>query len=117
MGLKADFQALADDLFTTFGDFTETVTLQTAGVYDPTTGLQANPSEQSFDAYVRSFDARQVDGQRIQIGDKRLLAKNLAPITPKAGMHVTVAGDKLEIVNVSDPGTGGILTEIQARGL
>ncbi len=121
MGLLADFRSVADDLFVTFAEFTETVTLNLDPVYDPSTGEIASRTAQTFTAYVASYDAFQIDGDSIQFGDKRIIAKNLnqlsTPVTPKAGQKLTVAGADLEIVRVSDPGTGGILTEIQARGV
>lgn len=126
MGLLADFRSVADDLFLTFAEFTETVTLNLDPVYDPSTGEVASRTAQTFTAYVTDYTtitggSRQIDGDSIQLNDKRIIAKNLnqlaTPVTPKVGQKITWSGIDLEIIRVADMGTGGILTEIQARGV
>jgi len=69
-----------------------TLTHVVPGVYDPATGLMTNTATtQKGTGVVIDWDARQVDGSLIQIGDKKLL---LSPLnTAGAVLTAPVLGD------------------------
>uniref|UniRef100_A0A6M3LF83 Putative structural protein n=1 Tax=viral metagenome TaxID=1070528 RepID=A0A6M3LF83_9ZZZZ len=71
---------------------TVTITHVVPGTYDPETGLVTNTTTtQTGTGAVMDWDARQVDGTLIKIGDKRLL---LSPLnTAGAVLTAPVLGD------------------------
>jgi len=71
-----------------------TITHIVPGVYDPATGLVTNTeTTQKGTGAVMDWDARQIDGTLIKIGDKQLL---LSPLnTAGAALTAPVLGDKV----------------------
>ena len=71
-----------------------TITHIVPGVYDPATGLVTNTTTtQAGTGAVIEWDARQVDGTLIKVGDRRLL---LSPLnTAGAALTAPVLGDTM----------------------
>lgn len=125
MGMYSDMQRSMTEMFDTFGEFIQQITLTVPGSYDPNTGTVATGTEYAFSGYVQGYMAGQTDGSRVKVGDRAITVPNTTDTTQQAafaqlkpGYHVEIAGEALqEVVSVTDPGTNGLYVVVQIRGI
>lgn len=115
------FKDLATRLTTdTFGAFfVERTFTAPAGGYDPITGTSTPGASESVPTYRQDYDERQFDGQAIQRGDFKLLARvdEFTTVDPSVdGVTVDVDGVTCQIVQVMKDGADAMYT-MQVRKL
>jgi hypothetical protein len=115
----------ADRLIKKFGKTTASVLIEpgemTGPAWNPT---QADPINHPCDAVVLDYSERQIDGDRIRTGDRRVLiavgAQTKNP-TPSWVLQIQMKGDaqptKYKIIQVKplEPGDLTILWDVQCR--
>lgn len=122
-----DYAELRDgtvkELFDEFGQDV-TVSLWSAGTYNPTTGT-ATPvyTAKTVRGVVLDFGRKEIDGTQVQVGDKKLIAHTKdtsgASYTPDTHARVTVGGAVHEVVRVMPltPAGTDVLYTLQLRGV
>ncbi|WP_297803413.1 hypothetical protein [uncultured Brevundimonas sp.] len=93
---------------------------QAAVLRKVTAGTGYNPTETTADhdcqIVVQAYRNFEIDGTRIQSGDKRVLVSHMAQ-TPTTQDQIVIAGESHAIVSVKPLSPGGvvIMWEVQAR--
>ena len=100
---KTKFRALATKLFgkAEAGELTVDAEFSVSGGIDPITGVPAAGISETVIVVPESYDEAQVDGQAIQRGDFKLLARfeSFSAIDPTTnGVNVSIAGKNYAIV-------------------
>ena len=82
----------------------------TPGGYDPATG-PIDPVELQSPCTVAllEFDNRQIDGELIQVGDRRALIAPDVGFEPQAGDSLTVGGELLQVVRNRPTSPAGVV--------
>jgi hypothetical protein len=123
MSFYGDAQLVADSLLSEYGQQV-TLTHNTAGVYDPTTGTVATTSSTElghgviFDYPARMSGLSQADGTLILQGDKQLLLSAVGITAPKVGDLALANGITYIIKNIKSLNPAGtvVMYECQLGG-
>ncbi len=117
MVTRVDFQNLAADIINnTFGDFRDDVVLTQLGTFDYDTQTTTGDIVNNTKGIRTEFDKGQVDGQKIQVGDfKILVLQQSVTVDVRADdTGMTFKGVPVSIEFVSEDSAQAIYT-IQAR--
>lgn len=119
---KFDYErpaATAKRLLTRFGSG-GTLTRETEGGYNPATGTVEDGVSKSWTctAAVIDYNARDIDGTLVQVGDVRVLVAPDVSEAPQAGDKINAAGRTLVAIRVDTLAPSGlpVLYEVQGRG-
>jgi hypothetical protein len=104
MSLYDRAAATAKRMLTKYGQFM-TLTEQTAGAYDPSTGsAPVSTTGHTVRGAIFDFPRKDIDGTRIQQGDKQVYIAALGlNVTPEPGMTLTDAATNVYTVISSEP--------------
>jgi hypothetical protein len=116
--MSAFYDEMAETAGELIGEFGQSVTLTalTSGIYNPADGsAAAAPADHTVLGVEMAYTAREIDGVRIQGGDKRLLIDGTAQ--PTVGWQATYGGETYQIVTTEPVNPGGTLlcTILQLR--
>ena len=81
----------------------------TDGGYDPATGPVQTTETAECTVALLEFDNRQIDGELIQVGDRRALIAPDASFEPQAGDSLTVGGELLQVVRNRATSPAGVV--------
>lgn len=122
MTTRAKFQGIADKLFTKFADLVKPAVFTkpgTGGTLDPITGIVTGGTAAvtaNAGAIREDYTAREVDGQKIQVNDFKLLVRvqelTLDPRTDS--VTVSVDGDTCNIITANKDAADAVWT-LQVR--
>ena len=119
MPTKQRFKNIASRFFTkTFKDFVDyfTFTFSSSSSYDPVTGTYSNSGDTYNIECIRlSHETTQFDGERIKIGDIKLISRTGSweslPVEPKVNdTSVEINGDKHQVVDIQLDAADAIYT-------
>ena len=79
------------------------------GGYDPATGPVQSPQTTPCVVALLEFDNRQIDGELIQVGDRRALIAPDVGFEPQAGDSLTVGGELLQVVRNRPTSPAGVV--------
>ncbi|AIM40771.1 putative structural protein [Idiomarinaceae phage Phi1M2-2] len=118
---RQQFQNLAAQLARdTFGDFFPKRTFTQPEVVNPVTGTVTRPAfSESVPAIREEYEARQVDGQVVQVGDFKLLTEvaQFDAINPRTdGLQVSVDGVQCRVIR-AEKDAADAMWVIQVRQL
>lgn len=119
MVTRARFQSLAERLQTKYADFFISRTFKTPGGYDPTADEITEGSTENVGAVREEYDARQVDGDKIQTLDFKLLAlvADFETINPRTdGPEVNVDGTQCQVIRAEKDAADAVWV-MQVRAL
>jgi hypothetical protein len=97
-----------------------TLSTETAGVYDPATGVISNPTkvESPVSGLIMEYDSKDIDGSVIKIGDKKVLmtASDTTP-EPTSDYTLTMGDKDWAVINCNPIAPAGlaIVYEVQVR--
>jgi len=122
MTTRAKFQGIADKIFTKFADLVKPAVFikpGTGGTQDPITGVVTGgspPIVNSAGTIREDYTAREVDGQKIQVNDFKLLVRAQELTLDPRTDSVTVAfdGNSCNIINASKDAADAVWT-LQVR--
>lgn len=107
MSLYSDLQATANDLLSQFG---QQITINTVsvGTYNPSTGQSIiTSSTQNGIGAVFDYGSKDIDGQLILQGDKKLLLSQIGITSVKVNDTVTIGSKTYTITNVKELNPAG----------
>ena len=81
----------------------------TDGGYDPATGPVQTTETAACTVALLEFENRQIDGELIQVGDRRALIAPDASFEPQAGDSLTVGGELLQVVRNRPTSPAGVV--------
>jgi hypothetical protein len=118
MTFYADMAIFTDELLNEFGQ-SVTVTLKSAGTYNPSAGTTTVTTvTQTGTAVILPYAEKFVDGTLIKLGDQQLLLSPVDISEPKVGDTVTVGTIVYTITNVKAYKPAGtlVLYDLNIRG-
>jgi hypothetical protein len=120
LDIKGLTSSLVDLGFELAGQITVSVEYvhRTASVYDPATGEKTDSTETaSVSAILASYREREIDGERIRVGDRRMTIKqkDLSGISAFDQQDtVTIAEERWQIIDPKlDPAEGDLQAQIR----
>ena len=101
--------ATATRLLDRFGQAGELSRTVEGGDYDPMTGPVQITETAACTVALLQFDNSQVDGELVQIGDRRAMIAPDASFEPLAGDSLTVGGELLQVVRNRPVSPAGVV--------
>lgn len=115
---RKKFQDVAKKIKAKFADFFISREFSLDGGFDPLTRLPASTVTDNVECLREEYEQAQVDGQKIQGDDFKLLAlpSDFSTLTPNtSGLKVTVEGKSCEVIEASIDAASAMWI-IQVRG-
>ena len=125
MPTKQTFKRLANKFFdSTFSDFTDslTFTINGSSTYDPITGQYSNSDTSHSISCIRlEYNINQFDGQRIMIGDRRIISRvdtwDSLGLVPRVNSgSINIDGEDYQVINITKDAADA-LYDFQCRRL
>ena len=92
-----------------------TATLVRPGVYDETTYTTGEPTPYTLDVLVTEYSARDRMGTDITTSDRKIMVTPDAPVVPKNGDTLSIAGESYSVQEVMPYQPGGVTLYYHVR--